>query len=147
MIAPDVNLLVYAVDEDSPFHTSARAWLENALSGAESIGFAWMVLLAFVRVTTRPQAVPIPLPIEQALGVVALLLAQPNVMVIEPGPRHFELLRDLLIDVGTAGNLTSDAHLAAIAIEHGAEVCSTDTDFGRFAGLRWRNPLAPPMNS
>jgi uncharacterized protein len=137
VIAPDINLLIYAVDEDSPFHTAARAWLEDALSGTKTVGFAWIVLLGFLRLTTRPQVLPSPLSVKQALELVALLT---------PGPRHFELLFDLLTNTGTGGNLTSDAHLAAIAIEHGAEVCSTDHDFGRFAGLRWRNPLTSKQN-
>jgi toxin-antitoxin system PIN domain toxin len=141
VIAPDVNLLVYAVNERSPFHASARAWLEGVLSGTEPVGLVWNVLLGFIRLTTRSAVVPKPLTVEQALDIVAFWLAQPTVTIIEPGPRHFELLRDLLTTAGTVGDLTSDAHLAAIAIEHGAEVYSTDTDFGRFQGLRWRNPL------
>ena len=141
MIAPDVNLLVYAFDQLSPFHEPAKAWLETVLSGTESVGLAWNVLIGFLRISTNP-ALRKPLTIEQALDLVALWLAQPNVVIIEPGPRHLELLRDLLIPVGTGRNLSSDAHLAAIALEHGAEVYSADTDFDRFPGLRWHNPLA-----
>lgn len=92
MIAPDINLLIYAVDEDSPFHTKARAWLENALSGTETVGFAWIVLLGFLRLTTRSQVLLHPLSVEQALELVALWLAQPTASIIAPGPRHFELL-------------------------------------------------------
>jgi toxin-antitoxin system PIN domain toxin len=146
VIAPDINLLIYAVDEDSPFHTTTRAWLEDVLSGTETVGFAWIVLLGFLRLTTRPQVLPSPLSVKQALELVALWLAQPTAAIMAPGPRHFELLFDLLTNTGTGGNLTSDAHLAAIAIEHGAEVCSTDHDFGRFAGLHWRNPLTSKHN-
>jgi len=141
VIAPDVNLLVYAFDQLSPFHEPAKAWLETVLSGTESVGLAWNVLIGFLRISTNP-ALRKPLTIEQALDLVALWLAQPNVVIIEPGPRHLELLRDLLIPVGTGRNLSSDAHLAAIALEHGAEVYSADTDFDRFPGLRWHNPLA-----
>jgi toxin-antitoxin system PIN domain toxin len=140
VIAPDVNLLVYATDQESRFHQGAKAWLEGVLSGTESIGFAWNVLLGFLRISTR--AVRRPLTAEQALGLVGLWLAQPNVVTIEPGPRRFELLSGLLLSVGTAGNLTSDAHLAAVALEHGADVYSADADFRRFTGLRWHNPLA-----
>jgi len=140
VIVPDTNLLVYATDQASRFHERARVWLEEVLSGTESIGFAWNVLLGFLRISTR--AVRRPLTAEQALGLVGLWLAQPNVVILKPGPRHFELLSGLLLSVGTAGNLTSDAHLAAIALEHSAEVYSNDTDFGRFPGLRWHNPLA-----
>lgn len=147
MIAPDINLLVYAVDEDSPFHTAARVWLEDILSGTENVGFTWIVLLGFLRLTTRSQVLPSPLSVKHALELVALWLAQPPATIIAPGPRHFDLLSNLLTNAGTGGNLTSDAHLAAIAIENGAQVCSTDSDFGRFAGLRWHNPLARIENA
>ena len=142
MIAPDVNLLLYAFDQRSPFYEPAKSWLEGILSGTESVGLTWNVVIGFVRISTNPAALPRPLTVEQALDLVALWLAQPNVVIIEPGPRHLELLRDLLIPVGTGRNLSSDAHLAAIALEHGAEVYSADTDFDRFPGLRWHNPLA-----
>jgi toxin-antitoxin system PIN domain toxin len=122
-------------------------WLEDTLSGTESVGFAWIVLLGFLRLTTHPKVLPSPLSVNQALELVALWLAQPTAVIIAPGLRHFDLLCDLLSNAGTSGNLTSDAHLAAIAIEHGAQLCSTDSDFGRFAGLHWRNPLAPIENA
>jgi toxin-antitoxin system PIN domain toxin len=140
---PDVNLLVYAANTDSPFHDRARIWLEGALSGAATAGLAWNVLLGFVRLTTRPGILARPLAIDEAMNVVDSWLAVPVVQIVEPGPRHARLLRSLLQNAGTTtGNLTSDAHLVAIAIEHGAELCSSDSDFGRFQGLRWRNPLA-----
>jgi uncharacterized protein len=142
VIAPDVSLLVYAVNEDDPSHSGAKAWLDEILSGRETIGFAWSVLVGFVRVATRQAIFVKTLTVQQALGLVGLWLARPNVVIIEPGPRHFELLSGLLLSVGTAGNLTTDAHLAAIALEHGADVYSADVDFGRFTGLRWHNPLA-----
>jgi toxin-antitoxin system PIN domain toxin len=142
VIAPDVSLLVYTVNEDDPFHSAAKAWLNEILSREEIIGFTWGVLLGFLRLTTRQAVFPKPLTVKQALELVGLWLARPKIVILEPGPRHFKLLSALLIHAGTAGNLTSDAHLAAIAIEHGAEVHTTDTDFGRFLGLRWRNPLA-----
>ena len=142
MIAPDANLLVYAVNSESPFHNKAKTWLDQILSETEPVGFAWATLVGFRRLVTRSAVVPKPLSAEQALELVALWLARPNVSIVGPGPRHFELLRTLLTAVGTAGNLTSDAHLAAIALEHAAEVHSTDNDFGRFPGLRWRNPFA-----
>jgi len=142
VIAPDVNLLVSAFDQESLSHQEAKVWLENVLSGREPIGLAWNVLLGFLRISTNPRALPKPLRIEQALDLVGNWLAQPNVVILHPGPRHFELLRDLLIGVGTGGNLTSDAHLAALALEHRAVVYSSDKDFNRFTGLRWQNPLA-----
>jgi hypothetical protein len=138
----DVNLLLYAVNEDAPFHREAKEWLEGVLSGRETVGFSWSVLLAFVRLSTRPVLFPHPLDVEQAFDLVESWLAQPCVTVVHPTRRHLAILRSLLRPLGTAGNLTSDAHLAAIAVEHGAELCSTDRDFGRFAGVVWRNPLA-----
>lgn len=139
MITPDANLLIYAFDQESRFHERAKAWIEAIFSGEERVGLAWNVLLAFIRISTR--TLRVPLTPEQALGLVENWLTQPNASIIDPGPRHIELLSRLLLDAGTAGNLTSDAHLAAIALEHDAEVYSTDTDFGRFPGLRWRNPI------
>lgn len=141
MKLPDVNVLLYAVDEGSRHHDGAREWLENALSGTETVAFCWTVLLAFVRLSTRPVVFEQPLGAGEALDLVEGWLAQPCATVVEPTIRHAATLRDLLLPLGTAGNLTTDAHLAALAIEHGAELCSCDADFGRFAGLRWSNPL------
>ena len=141
MILLDANLLIYAVNADAPLNKKARGWLESALSGTETVGFPWNVILAFLRLTTRPGLFRNPLSASAAFNVVKLWLEQPTAIIIQPGPRHFTLLRELLLPLGTAGNLTSDAHLAAMCIEHGAELCSTDTDFARFAGLRWHNPL------
>jgi len=138
---PDVNVLLYAVDESSHHHDGARAWLEDALSGTETIAFCWSVLLAFVRLSTRPVVFEHPLTADEALDLVEGWLDQSCATVVDPTPRHPAILRDLLGQLGTAGNLTTDAHLAALAIEHGAELCSYDGDFARFAGLRWLNPL------
>jgi toxin-antitoxin system PIN domain toxin len=138
---PDVNLLLYAIDESSPRHPQAREWLEDALFGTEEVAFAWAVLLGFVRVATNPAAFESPLDGDEALDHVEEWLAQPVASTVAPGRGHPALLRKLLAPLGTAGNLTSDAHLAALAIEHGAELCSADNDFARFEGLRWRNPL------
>jgi toxin-antitoxin system PIN domain toxin len=140
---PDVNLLLYAVDESSARHGPARAWVEERLSGAETFALAWVVLLAFIRLTTSSRVFQSPLTPSQALDLVDSWLAQPCATVVHPTSRHAPVLRQLLEPLGTAGNLTTDAHLAALAIEHGAELCSTDTDFSRFAGLRWTNPLEP----
>ncbi len=142
MKLPDVNVLLYAVDETSRHHDGARAWLEEALSGSETVAFCWSVLLAFVRLSTRPVVFEQPLSPDEALDLVEEWLEQPCATVVEPTPRHLAVLRDLLGSVGTAGNLTTDAHLAALAIEHGAELCSYDADFSRFAGLRWANLLS-----
>ena len=142
MILVDANLLIYAVNEDAAPHRRAKAWLEAALSGKETVGFSWNVLLAFLRLTTRPGLFRNALQPAAAFELMAAWLDQPAAVVVHPGPRHLAILRGLLEPLGAGGNLTSDAHLAAIAMEHGAELCSSDADFARFTGLRWRNPLA-----
>ncbi|MBO0728918.1 MAG: hypothetical protein J2P57_06635 [Acidimicrobiaceae bacterium] len=111
------------------------------LSGTEPVGFSWSVLVAFIRISTRAALLENPLPISIAFDVVEGWLGQPCALVLHPTERHLSLLRGLVEPLGTAGNITTDAHLAALAIEHGAEVCSADSDFGRFPGLRWANPL------
>jgi hypothetical protein len=138
----DLNLLLYAIDEEAPHHERARPWLEEALSGTEEVGFAWAVLLGFVRISTNPVVFERPLRSGEALDYVDGWLAQPVAAVVHPTERHAARLRETLEPLGTAGNLTTDAHLAVLAIEHGAELCSADTDFARFPGLRWHNPLA-----
>lgn len=138
----DVNVLLYAVNSDGPNHAEARAWLERSLSGTETVAFSWLVLLAFLRLSTRVAVFPQPLSLEQAIALIDGWLAQPCAVVLEPTSRHWGILKSLLTAVGTAGNLSSDAHLAALAIEHGAELCSADRDFARFPMLRWVNPLA-----
>ena len=137
----DVNLLLYAVDETSPAHEPARSWLERTLSGPGTVGLPWQVLLAFVRLSTRAAVFAHPLSADEALDIVDGWLAQPAVTVPHPGPRHPAVLRELLAAVGVAGNLVSDAHLAALAVEHGAELCSRDADFTRFPGVKWVDPL------
>lgn len=141
MKLPDVNILLYALDESSPHHVRARSWLEAQLSGAEPVGFAWTVLLAFVRLSTRAQIFANPLEPAAAFDVVEGWMAQPCTIIVHPTDRHLGVLRGLVEPLGVAGNITSDAHLATLAIEHGAELCSADHDFGRFPGLRWLNPL------
>jgi toxin-antitoxin system PIN domain toxin len=138
---PDVNLLLYAYDSRSARHAPAREWLQQTLSGAETVAMTWIVLLAFIRLSTRAAVVERPLGVDAAIGLVESWLAQPCVTVVNPTERHASLLRQLLLPLGTAGNLTSDAHLAALAIEHGALLCSCDSDFSRFSGLRWVDPL------
>jgi uncharacterized protein len=138
---PDVNILLYAVDEGSARHQPARAWVEERLSGTETFALAWVVLLAFIRLTTSSRVFRSPLTTSEALDLVDGWLAQPCATVVHPTSRHASVLRELLEPLGTAGNLTTDAHLAALALEHGAELCSIDGDFSRFAGLRWANPL------
>ena len=142
MILVDANLLIYAVDADAPQHRRARRWLEDVLSSDTPVGLAWVVLLAFLRVMTREGVLVRPLPPDAALDYVDGWLKQPNVEPVSPGPNHWPLLRTLLHVAGTAGNLSSDAHLAAMALERGAILCSTDNDFKRFPGLDHRNPIA-----
>lgn len=137
----DANLLLYATDARSPRHEAARSWLEQQLSGDETIAFSWIVLLAFVRLSTNPQVFRRPLSPDRALDVVERWLGQPCAVVVQPGNRHPAIMRQLLRPLGTAGNLVNDAHLAALAVEHGAELNSCDADFSRFPGLRWINPL------
>ena len=142
MIIPDVNLLVYAHDSTSRRHAPARRWLERLMNGSGSVGLPWVALLGFVRIATHPRVVENPLDVGGACARVRSWLARPQTILIHPGDRHADILFDLLDAVGTAGNLTTDAHLAALAIEHQAELHSTDADMARFPGLRWRNPLA-----
>ena len=142
MILLDANLLIYAVNADAPLNRKAKTWLESVLSGQETVAFAWSVLLAFLRLTTRPGLFRHPLPVGTAFDLVASWLDQPSATIAHPGPRHLQVLRELLRPLGTAGNLTSDAHLAAMAIEHHAELYSSDSDFARFHGLKWHNPLS-----
>jgi hypothetical protein len=141
MILLDANLLIYAVNQDAPLHRKAKSWLESALSGPDTVGFSWNVLVAFLRLITRPGLFRHPLPLETAFDLIASWLDQPSATMVHPGPRHLRILRELLLPMGAGGNLTSDAHLAALAIEHGAALHSSNTDFARFQGLKWSNPL------
>lgn len=142
MIIPDVNLVVYAYVEQAPLHRDARAWWERTLSSAEPVGLPWAVSLGFLRLVTHPSVLETPMRPAEAIAVLESWYERPNVHVVEPGARHLALLGSLLRDVGVAGNLTTDAHLAAIAIENGCELQSNDADFARFSGLRFTNPLA-----
>jgi uncharacterized protein len=136
----DANVLIYAVNSDSVHHETSRRWLETALSGTEPIGLTWGVLLAFLRVTTRRGILERPLATADALAYIDSWLQQPAVELVVPGPSHWTILRALIAAAGTAGNLTSDAHLAAQAVEGGWTLVSTDHDFRRFSGLDVLNP-------
>lgn len=142
MIVVDVNLLLYAVIDGFPEHPRTREWWEITLNSTTEVGLTGPAVFGFLRISTNPRVLRSPLPVEEATAQATDWLAQPNVEFLRPGPRHLEIAFKLLHDVGTAGNLTTDAQLAAFAIEHGADLCSSDTDFGRFDGLRWVNPLA-----
>lgn len=132
MLILDVNVLIYAVNEDADLHATAQGWLRNVLRTPETIGIPWVVGLGFIRLATSGRVMPNPATPEEALGALSAYLALPNVVTPEPTARHFALLRGLLLRAGMAGNLTTDAHLAALAIEYGAKVASFDRDFGRF---------------
>ncbi len=136
----DANVLLYAINPSEPMHDRAHAWLDGALTGVEPVGFSWVVLLGFLRVSTLLGAFPNPLTTGQALGVAEEWLRQRAAVVLEPTPCHLSIMRQLLEPVGTGGNLVPDAHLAALAIEHRGEVVSFDNDFARYPGLRWRRP-------
>jgi hypothetical protein len=137
----DLNLLLYAVNRDSSHHARARAYVEQLLSGEETVGLSWAVILGFIRISTNARLFPRALTVDEARATLDSWLVQAPVVAIHPGDEHWRLLKDLLADAGTAGNLTTDAHLAALAIENGAQLVSTDADFARFRHLRFVNPL------
>lgn len=139
----DANVLLYAVNEDDPKHEESRSWLDDALTGSETVGFSWIVLLAFLRLSTKVGLFPFPLPVENALDQVRAWTDQPAAVVVEATPRHLDVLAGLLRTVGTGGNLTSDAHLGTLALELDATVVTYDHDFGRFTGVRWQHPHPP----
>ena len=141
MILVDANLLIYAVNANAPHHERSRGWLQETLSGAISVGLPWICLLAFIRITTRPGILARPLHADQAIGFVQSWLDQPFVEPVAPGVGHWPIMRSLLNQTGTSGNLTSDAHVAALALELGAAVYSADHDFKRFPGVEHVNPL------
>lgn len=138
----DANLLLYAYHPKAEHHEAARAWLEATLSGSELVRFAWLTLLAFLRISTNRRVFERPLSVSEAAAQVSSWLAQPGAGVLEPGERHWGILRALMKDGQVAGPLVMDAVLAALAIEHGATLHTTDRDFARFPGLKWTNPLA-----
>ena len=141
MIVVDVNLLLYAVVSGFPQHDSARRWWEKVLNSTVPVGLCSPVVFGFLRIATNPRILDSPLPVEAAARYVREWLDRPNVRFLAPGPKHLDIAFDLLREAGTAGNLTTDAQLAAMAIEYDAEMLSNDSDFGRFPGLRWTNPL------
>jgi toxin-antitoxin system PIN domain toxin len=141
MILVDVNLPVHALNSNSPVHAKARRWWDAQLSGVSPVGLPWTVVFGFVRITTNPRMLAEPLTVSEATGYVRSWFEQPCVRTVEPLDGHWALAASLLEQAGTGGNLTTAAHLAALAIQHGCELCSTDTDFARFPRLRWRNPL------
>lgn len=142
MILLDVNVLVRAFHAGTPDHARYRAWLEATIASDEPFGVAELVLSGFVRVATHPRVFDPPAPTGDALAFAAALRSQPNAVIVAPGPRHWGIFERLCVASGAKGNLVPDAYLAALAIESGSEWVTTDRDFSRFAGLRWRHPLA-----
>jgi toxin-antitoxin system PIN domain toxin len=140
MILPDVNVLVHAHNADSAVHERARRWRDSCLSGVEGVGLPWATMLGFVRITTNRKVVARPLPVNDVMQRLQDWLALPHVHVAHPSESHFARLRAQLERLGTAANLTTDAHLAVLAMERGYVLYSTDSDFARFPGLRWANP-------
>ena len=141
MILIDANLLLYAYHPKAKQHDESRAWLEATLSGPDLVRFAWLTMWAFLRIATSPRVFERPLSTAEAETAISSWLAQPGAGIIEPGERHWEILRNLNHRSQASGPLIMDAVLAAIAIEHGATVYTTDQDFSRFATLKWTNPL------
>ena len=142
MTIPDINVLVHAYNSDFPGHLPAKRWWEQALnSGGSTIGLPWASILGFLRIVTSRAILPKPLPVSEAVGIARSWLGQTAVELVVPGEGHGDILFRLLEEIGSAGNLTTDAHLAALALEYRAEIATTDSDFARFPGVRWFNPV------
>lgn len=141
MIIPDINLLVYAYDDGAAQHSNARNWWEGLLDGEESVGLPWVVSTGFVRLMSNPRAVSIALSLAEAADYVRVWFLHNHVMQLNPGADHLEHFSRNLAVAGSGTNLVPDAYIAALAIEYGAEVHSNESDFNRFPGVRWRNPL------
>jgi len=137
----DANLLIYAHDDSSPHHEAARSWLEGRLNEPRRVGIPWVSVIAFLRLTTNPRVSADPSTPDEAWGHVDSWFTSPSAWIPQPTSRHAEVLRGLVVGHGLTANLISDAHLAALAIEHGLEICSADSDFARFHEVRWYNPL------
>jgi uncharacterized protein len=140
VVLPDVNVLVYAHREDAAHHAACRGWLEGVVNGDESYGLSELVLSGFVRVATHPKVFTRPSALAEALEFTEQLRGRPNCVHVAPGRRHWDIFRALCVAAGAKGNLVPDAYLAAMAIESGCEWITTDRDFSRFKGLRWRHP-------
>ena len=141
MILPDVNVLVYAHRKDSQRHTEFKQWLAGVLASDRAYGMSELVLSGFVRIVTHPRIFKQPTPLNEALEFTSELREQSNCIIVSPGPRHWEIFNRLCRSANVKGNLVPDAYLAALAIESGSEWITTDADYSRFAGLKWRHPL------
>ena len=141
MILCDVNVLVYAYRTEAPDHERYDKWLREAITSEQAYGVSDLVLSRFLRIATHPRGMTTPAPMESALAFAEALRSQPNAVPLGPGPRHWGIFERLCRDGGVRGNLVPDAYIAALAIEHGAELITTDRDFARFDGLRWQRPF------
>lgn len=145
MILPDVNLLLYSYNPGAASHQAARQWWQKCLAGSEPIGLAWVVILGFIRISTNPKIVTPAATPQMAVNCVEEWLAFPHVRLLNPADGHLTRLSEKLQELGVAGNLTTDAHLATLAMDHGYILHTTDADFSRFPGLKWVNPLRDPV--
>jgi toxin-antitoxin system PIN domain toxin len=141
MIIPDINLLVYAYNTEDPSHAQAKRWWEELLNGTDPVGLPWVTIAGFLRLVTHPRVLVDPMSVGHSTEQVRAWMECPSVLTVEPGKKFSAIFLGLLEEAGAAGNLTTDAYLAALAIEHQAELHSNDSDFSRFKGLRWRNPM------
>ena len=141
MIIPDINLLVYAYNTEDPSHAQAKRWWEEFLNGTDPVGLPWVTITGFLRLVTHPRVLVDPMSVVQGTEQVRAWMECTSVLTVEPGKKFSAIFLGLLEEAGAAGNLTTDAYLAALAIEHQAELHSNDADFSRFKGLRWRNPM------
>ena len=141
MILPDINLLIHAHNAGSPHHDQARDWWDRVLAGSEGVGLAWVAILGFIRISTHRGILENPMMPDEATSRIEEWLSLPHIHIPVPAEGHFRRLRETLGQLGTAGNLTTDAHLATLAMERGYTLYSTDSDFMRFPGLKWVNPL------
>lgn len=142
MIIPDINLLVYAYNRDAPHHAQACTWWQGLMEGSQTVGIPWVVCLGFLRLMTNRKILEKPLEASEVLSHIQAWVARPQVQLLQPGPRHLQILESFSHDRLLSSALVTDAHLAALSIEHQAELHSNDSDFDRFPGLRWRNPLS-----
>ena len=143
MILPDVNLLLYVHNRSAAQHEAAGRWLEAALAGPEPVALTWTTILGFLRIATNPKVYPNPMTVAEGIAAVNEWLVHPAVALLHMGERHWEILTGLIVRGSVSGPGITDAHLAALAIEHGLEVCSNDSDFARFSEVRWINPVSP----
>ncbi len=144
MITPDANIVLYAYNEDSKFHNAARDWFEDQVNSKLMLGMTWQVATAFLRISTNPKAFPVPFELGEATAIVSEWVSHPKIKFLVPTSNHWEIFRELVLDGQTTAALMMDAHLAALAIENGATLATTDMDFTRFSKLKTINPLKLP---